>query len=110
MNTREPRDHRNNTSHAHNQQQRQQAFPTTNTFPGRQIWRKASTATSPLVSLLKRHRPRGINIWHLILLMLIIDAGILWQGFAQNTTQTVPHSTGGGFAPESHSVNNTQYV
>lgn len=105
MNTREPRDHRNNISHTHNQQQRQQASPTTHTFPGRQIWRKASTATSPLVSLLKRHQPRGINIWHLILLILIIDAGILWQGFTQNTTQTVPHSTGSGFAPKSHSVN-----
>jgi beta-N-acetylhexosaminidase len=70
-----------------------------------------------IVSLLKRCRPRGIKIWHLILLMLLMDASILlqdfWQDFAKNTTQTVSHSTGGGFAPESHKlqqVNKIQHL
>src|SRR5436190_936437 len=104
MSTQGSRDHENNTSQPRNQQQRQQAFPTANTFPGRWIWRRASAVVNPFVSPLKRRRPRGIKIWHLILLMLLIDAVILWQDFAKNTTQTVSHSTGGGLAPESHSV------
>jgi len=104
MSTQGSRDHRNNTSQSRNQQQRQQAFPTANTFPGRQIWRRTSAAVNPLVSLLKERRPRGIKIWHLILLMLIFDTGILWQDFAKNMTQIVSHSTGGGLAPKSHSA------
>lgn len=60
-----------------------------------------------IVSLLKRRKPRGIKIWHLILLMLLIDVSILgqnfWQNAAKNTTQAVSHSTM-GVAIESHKI------
>lgn len=111
MSTREPRDYRNNTSQAHHQQQRQQEIPAANAFADHQMRRKIATTYSPVISLVKRYRPRGIKLWHFILLMLIIDASIFgqafWQEFAKNTTQIAPHATGDGLALVSHNVKQT---
>jgi beta-N-acetylhexosaminidase len=70
-----------------------------------------------MVVLLKRYRPRRIKIWHLILLVLIIDAGMLGQGFwqelAKNTTQPVPHATQSELTPASRKIgqgNNKQHL
>jgi beta-N-acetylhexosaminidase len=108
MSTREPKDYQNNTSQAHHQQHRQADFSATNPFVSHQKQRRIATPSSPVVSLLKRYRPHGIKIWHFILLMLVIDAGILgqsfWQEFAKQTTQTASHATGGGLMPASQSV------
>ena len=60
-----------------------------------------------IVSLLKQRRSHGIKIWHLILLMLLIDVSILgqsfWQNFVKSTTQAVSHATA-GIALESHKI------
>jgi len=114
MSTREPGDGQHNRSQIHHQQQRQQEFPAANAFTDHQISRETATTSSPVVSLLKRYRPRGIKIWHIILLLLIMDAGILcqdfWQDFATHTTQPVPHATGDGFTTVAHKLTPTNTI
>jgi beta-N-acetylhexosaminidase len=76
MNTREPKDDRNNASSTTNQQE------------------SIAPISSPPATLQKRYQLHRIKAQHFLLLVLIIDIGIFgqafWQEFAKHTTQTVP--------------------